>query len=252
MHRIGTLILALAVAGCGLRGPRLAVAPGTTAEGLFAGLEARRAAVRSLRARVQMRSGLAQVWAREAVVVERPSAVRVDVLSPFGLALALGTDGETLWVFPPQERLRYEGSATPENLARFLGAAVSSADLVNVLLGMPPQRIPSAPLRSEALADGMVRVVVPFPNGEQRLEFAGRPAYVRRAEETRAGALVMRIDFDDYRDGFPWRMDVRGASGAAASLRYVTIEPNVAVDPAVFRPPPAARVLPLETIEVRR
>jgi hypothetical protein len=248
---VGPLILALAVASCGLRQPRLAVAPGATAEGLLAGLEARRVAVRSLRARVQIRSGLAQVWAREAVVVERPSAVRVDVLSPFGLALALGTDGETLWVFPPQERLRYEGAATPENLARFLGAPVSSADLVNVLLGLPPERLPSAALRVEPLADGMVRVVVPFAHGEQRLEFAGRPAYVRRAEETQDGRLVLRIDFADYRDGFPWQMDVSGAGGAAASLRYVAIAPNVAVDPVVFRPPPAARVLPLETIEVR-
>jgi hypothetical protein len=252
MRRIATVVLALAVASCGLRGPRLEVAPGSTAEGLVAGLEARRVALRSLRARVQIRSGLAQVWAREAVVVERPSAVRVDVLSPFGLALALGTDGETLWVFPPQERLRYEGAATPENLARFLGAAVTSTDLVNVLLGLPPERVPSARLRVERLAEGMVRVVVPFAGGEQRLEFAGRPAYVRRAEETRDGALVMRIDFDDYRDGFPWRMDVSGAGGVAASLRYVAIEPNVAVDRAVFQPPPAARVLPLDTIEVQR
>jgi hypothetical protein len=244
-------MLALALAGCGwFRGPQPGLAPGTTAERLLAGLDARRAAVRSLRARVHIRSGLAQVWAREAVIVERPSAVRVDVLSPFGLALALGTDGETLWVFPPQERLRYEGAATPENLARFLGAAVSSADLVDVLLGLPPQREPTAPPRSEALGNGMLRVVVPFASGEQRLEFGGRPAQVRNAEETRDGGLVMRIDFDDYREGFPWKMDVRGGDGAAASLRYVTIEPNVTVDPAVFQPPPAARVLPLETIEV--
>jgi hypothetical protein len=252
MRRTAMLALALALAGCGLRGPRLALAPGTTAEGLLAGLDARRAAIRSLRARVQIRSGLGQVWAREAVVIERPSAVRVDVLSPFGLALALGTDGETLWVFPPQERLRYQGAATPENLARFLGAAVSSTDLVDVLLGLPPERTASGPLRFEPAGDGMMRVVVPFADGEQRLEFAGRPAYVRRAEESRDGALVMRSDFDDYRNGFPWRMDVRGAGGGAASLRYVAIEPNVTIDPAVFRAPPAARVLPLEAIGVQR
>lgn len=251
MHRIGPVVLALAVVGCGLRAPRLAPPPGTTAESLLAGLEARRAAIRSLRARVQIRSGLAQVWAREAVVVERPRAVRVDVLSPFGLALALGTNGETLWVFPPEQRLRYEGAATPENLARFFGTAITSEDLVDVLLGLPPRRVPVAPLHAHVLRDGSMRVVVPLATGEQRLDFAGRPATVRRAEETRQGDLVMRIDFSDHRHGFPWRMDVRGAGGAAASLRYVEVEANVAIDAAVFRPPPAARVLPLETIEVR-
>jgi hypothetical protein len=195
---------------------------------------------------------LAQVWAREAILVERPGAVRVDVLSPFGLALALGTDGRTLWVFPPQERLRYEGAATPESLARFLGAAVSSGDLVDVLLGFPPRRVPTSALRLERLPNGGVVVAVPFGAGEQRLEFRGRPPYVRHAEETQAGALVMRLDFDDYREGFPWRVEVGGPAGARASLRYVAIEPNVPIDPVVFRPPPASKVLPLEMIEVRR
>ena len=252
MRRIGAVVLALALAGCGLFARRPGLAPGTTIETLLAGLDARRAAVHSLRARAQIRSGLAQVWVREAVVVERPRAVRVDVLSPFGLALALGTDGSTLWVYPPQEGLRYEGEATPANLARFLGAAVSSEDLVDVLLGVPPRRLPTAPPRSEALRDGMLRVIVPFADGEQRLDFAGRPAQLQRAEEARADGPVMRIDFDDYRNGFPWRMDIYGAEGSSASLRYVEVEPNVAVDAAVFRGPAAARVLPLESIELRR
>ncbi|HWP66426.1 MAG TPA: hypothetical protein VNO26_10980 [Candidatus Limnocylindria bacterium] len=252
MRRVAPVLLALAMAGCGLRGPRLALPPGATVESLLAGLEARRAAVRSMRARVQIRAGLAQVWAREAVVVERPRAVRVDVLSPLGLALALGTDGDRLWVFPPQEGLRYEGPATPENLARFFGTAVTSEDLVDVMLGLPPRRVPAATPRSERLRGGMLRVVVPFADGEQLLDFGGPPAHVRRAEELRRGSLVMRIDFDDYRDGFPWRVDLHGADGVAASVRYIQVERNVALDPAVFQPPPAPRVLPLEAIEVRR
>jgi hypothetical protein len=252
MRWTGALLLALAVTGCGLLRPRPALPPGTTAETLLGGLEARRSAVRSVRARVHIRSGLVQMWAREAVLVQRPSAVRVDVLSPFGLAVALGTDGERLWVFPPQERLRYEGAATPENLAHFLGAAVSIGDLVDVLLGVPPRRAPVAPVRFESLPNGMGRVVVPCASGEQRLEFAGRPPTVRRADEIRDGQLVLRIDFDDYRDGFPYVMDVSGPDGPKASLRYVALETNGPIDPAVFAPPAASRVLPLETFTVGR
>ena len=252
MRRIGPVVLALALAGCGLWARRPGLAPGATIETLLAGLDARRAAVHSLRARAQIRSGLAQVWVREAVVVERPRAVRVDVFSPFGLALALGTDGSMLWVFPPQEGIRYEGEATPENVARFLGAAVSSEDLVDVLLGVPPRRIPVGAPRSVMMGDGVLRVIVPFADGEQRLDFAGRPAELRRAEEARTDGLVMRVDFDDYRNGFPWRMDIHGTEGATASLRYVEVEPNVTVDASVFRGPDTVRVLPLESIELRR
>jgi hypothetical protein len=75
---------------------------------------------------------------------------------------------------------------------------------------------------------------------------------VRRAEEAdTAGAVVLGIDFGDHRDGFPWRMDVRGG-GTTASLRYTQMDLNVAVDPVIFTPPPAARVLSLDRIEVRR
>src|SRR5207247_1483377 len=68
----------------------------------------------------------------------------------------------------------------------------------------------------------------------------------RRAEETRDGALALRVGFDDYRDGFPHLVEVAVAGGAAARLAYDAVEPNAPVDPALFAPPPASRVLPLE------
>jgi hypothetical protein len=244
--------LALALAGCPARVPRPMLPPSTSTETLLAGLDARRAGLRSLRARVHFRSGLANVWARQAVLVERPRALRIDVLSPFGLALALGTDGQLLWIYPPQERLRYEGAATPENLARFFGAAVSVDDLVDVLLGVPPRRRATGPIRFEPRPDASVLLTVPIEGGTQRLEFAGRPLQVRSAEETRGGETLVRIEFDDYREGFPRAMDVRAPDGTTARVRYVEVERNPSIDPLVFAAPPAPRVLPLETIQVRR
>jgi hypothetical protein len=253
VRRIAALLVVLALSGCSLFRPaRPGLPSGTTAAALLAGLDARRSLVQSVRARVKFRSGLAQVWARQAVLVQRPHGVRIDVLSPFGLALALGTDGETLWVYPPQERLRYEGAATPENLQRFFGAPVRLDDLVDVLLGLPPHREPSAPPRLVPLADGGGRVVVTFDAGEQRLDFVGEPLRVRRADELRDGRLALRIDFGAYEDGFPRELDVSAPDGSAARVRYVSVEPNVTIDQAVFRAPSATRVLPIEAIQVQR
>jgi len=49
---------------------------------------------------------------------------------------------------------------------------------------------------------------------------------VRRAEETRDGALALRVAFDDYRDGFPHLVEVGAASGATARLAYEAVERN--------------------------
>jgi len=231
------------VAGCVGRGPR-GLRP-VTVEELLGDLAARRAAVTSLRAQARLRSGLTGLWTREALLVRRPDAVRIDVLSPFGLALAVGVRGSILWAYPPAQSTRYEGPASAANLRRFLGAAVEVGDVVDVLLGLPPARVAVGPPALAAHA-GEYRLTLPLAAGAQTIWFAGDTLSVRRAEETRDGALALRVGFDDYRDGFPHLVEVAVASGAAARLAYDAVEPNAPVDPALFAPPPAPRVLPLE------
>jgi hypothetical protein len=234
--------LALVAGGCAWRGPRVFRA--ATAETLLGDLAARRAAVSSLRARARMRSGLSGLWTHEALLVRRPDAVRIDVLSPFGLALAMGVRGPLMWAYPPAEGTRYEGAASAANLTRFLGAPVEVSDVVDLLLGLPPARVAVGPTALSATRDGEYRLTLPLASGAQTIWFAGDTLSVRRAEETRDGMLVLRVAFDDYRDGFPHLVDVGAANGAAARLAYDAVEPNAPVDAALFAPPP--RVLPLE------
>src|ERR1043166_9280100 len=149
---------ALLVVGCAPRAPRLRP---TTADELLDALAARRAAVTTLRSRARLRSGVSGVWIREALLVRRPDAVRVDVLSPFGLALAVGVRGDLLWAYPPARGTRYEGPATPTNLVSLLGAPVAVADIVDVLLGVPPARDPIAPPLLSATPEGEYRLRPP-------------------------------------------------------------------------------------------
>jgi hypothetical protein len=225
---------------------------GVTAERLLEAVEARRSATTSLRARARLRSGLAGVWAREAVVVRRPRGVRVDVLSPFGLALALGTDGTVLWAYPPDEGIRYEGPATPDNLSRFLGASVRVDDLVDILLGVPPVRTPVSPPVLRRPEEAFYRLDLPHADGLQALWFASDTLDLERAEEWRNEQLVLRVRFDDYRDAFPHSIDVEAPrTGVAANLRYVQVELNAVVDGTVFAPPPARKSLPIDGVQVR-
>jgi hypothetical protein len=238
------LVVLLVASGCdGVR--RVRPARETSVEELLRDVEARRAAVVSLRARARLRSGVAGVWTRQAILVQRPSSVRIDVLSPFGLALAVGTEGRTLWAFPPQQAVRYEGAATRENLARLLGTPLEVADMVDVLLGVPPAREPFGAPSLERDGDEYV-LTVPFRGGHQESRFAVDTLAVTRIEERRDAGGTLRVTFADYRDGFARTVDLLAEGGATASIAFDEVEPNVALDPAVFAPPPAGRVLPLE------
>src|SRR5262249_2934954 len=72
------LVAVLVLAGCALRSPRPRLRP-ATAEELLAGLTARRMAVTSLRGRARLRAGLRGAWTRQAILVRRPAAIRIDV-----------------------------------------------------------------------------------------------------------------------------------------------------------------------------
>jgi hypothetical protein len=241
------VLAALALAGCALARPPRPAVEGVSAEQLLAGLAARREAITSLRARARLKMGLAGMWTREAVLVQRPSAVRVDVLSPFGLALALGTRGDVLWAYPPAENVRYEGEASPLNLARFLGAPVTTSDLVDLMLGLPPARVSTATPTLERSAGAGWVLTLPFDGGLQRLWFDAATLELERAEEHRGDALTLTVAFDDYREGFPHTLDVTAPLvGSSARLTYDQVERNPILDAALFAPPSTPRVLPLE------
>lgn len=250
-RRLGALALAVvALAGCHLQGPR-PLGPATV-DDLLAGLAARRAAVTSMRARVSVKAGLAGMWTREALVVQRPAGVRIDVLSPFGLAVAVGTNGSVLWAFPPAEGARYEGPASPENLARFLGVPVAVPDLIDILMGLPPARTVVGPVHMETTREREYRLTLPLDDGTQTLWFTGDPVVLTRAEEVRSSGPVLRVAFGDWQAALPRTLEVTVPStGAAVHLAYDAVELNAGVDPTVFAPPPATRVLPLEAVTTR-
>jgi outer membrane lipoprotein-sorting protein len=247
---VGTLLamvlVAVGLGGCGLRGPRPTLPP-LSAETLLARLAARRTEVTSLRARARVHAGLQGRWVRQAFLVRRPDAVRIDVLSPFGLVLALGARDDLMWAYPPADRVRYEGAATPDNLARFLGTPVVIEDIVDILLGTPPVRKATGRAQIESTPEHEYRVALPIEGGTQTIWFAADTLFVVRAEESHADGSIVRLAFGEYQDGFPRALEVRAQDASPVKLDYEAVETNVALDPQLFAPPPALRVLPLES-----
>lgn len=242
------LLPVVLLAGCSLFGSGPGpFRSGVTADELLANLADRRAAITSLRARARLKAGLAGMWTREVILVRRPTDVRVDVMSPFGLALALGASADMLWVYPPAQGVRFEGAASPENLSRFLGAPVAVTDLVDIMLGVAPAREPVGDVGLDIVEEDQYRLTVPFDGGVQTLWFAGDTLQLRRAEERRSDAVTLSVAFDDYQDGFPRALAVTAPIvGSSVQLAYDSVETNPTLDPSLFAPPPSPRVAPLE------
>lgn len=248
--RLATWVAAaglLACAGCAVvRRPVFPSRPPTAYE-LLATVDARRAATSSLRARSRVRAGLAGAWTRQALLVRRPAQLRIDVLSPFGLALAIGSTPARLWVFPPAEGIRFEGAPRPEVMARILGIPVAVEDLVDILLGVPPRRESAGEPSLTVIDDGEIELVLPLAAGYQSFRFSNGGEELRRVEERRGDGALVRVVFGDYREGFPWAVEVEIPQlGQGVRLAYDAVERNVELDALVFEPPPAPRVLPLE------
>ena len=239
------------VAGCALLRPEGPGAPPASVSAMLEALDARREAVHALRARARVKAGIAALWTRQAVLVRRPDAVRIDVLSPFGVALALGTEDGALWIWPPSQGVRHEGSASPENLARILGTPLAMRDLVDVLLGLPPKREPVAPPTARRTDAGEWEVVLPLADGVQTLWFDEATSELRRAAEQRGEGPVLRVGFGDYQAGFPRTIAVEAPMlQSTATLAYDDVEIDPTLDDALFAPPPAPRVLPLDAVAI--
>jgi hypothetical protein len=161
-----------------------------------------------------------------------------------GLALALGTDHARLWAYQPSERVRYEGRATPQNLRRLLGAPLALADVVDILLGVPPSRWRRGHLSGAVTPEGH-RLTLPLANGEQHLVRAGHAGRGPCRGERRDGTIPTHRSATTR--GFPHVVDDGVAEtrrARPAAVRRRRAEPRggrVAVRTAARRTRPAAR-----------
>ncbi len=95
--------------------------------------------------------------ARENITVSRPASLRVEAMSPFGIALIVATHGGQLEIFEPSKNKLIRAAANAATLDQFVQIPMEPADAVTLLLGIAPdiERIAaSAPARDYDRASG--------------------------------------------------------------------------------------------------
>ncbi len=193
--------------------------------------------------------------ASEVVLVAPPDRLRIEVLSTFGVAWILATDGKVLHVYSRQEETVYRGSPSRSLIEYYLPVPLQLADLTELLLGRPP---PRSAAQAEDVAwepeTGLVRLSLRLRDrGRQTTWFDGRTGLVSRCEE-RDGKDTLLFDMrvGGYRHvgGGLVASDITIVSPAGVQVRlaYAKSEANPELPPNLFRIPfvIGARETPLE------
>jgi hypothetical protein len=140
------------------------------------------------------------VKAREDIIVRRPASLRVEAMSPFGVALIVAAQESRLQIFEPSKNTLMRGTADAATLARFARIPMAPRDAVGLLMGIVPEAQTASPPDSATIEGDMTVLAYEEPaHARRELGFEkGQLAMVRK--RTPAGAIEFEIRYTDYHD----------------------------------------------------
>ena len=216
------------------------------------------ATIRTLRAeaKVDQRGKQGRVKGRVLMFVERPDRVRFDVMTQFGPALILTSDGSAFALSDFKENRYLTGPACEQNIARLIGVALSGEAVASVLLGDLPA-LGTSGGSVQCSGEGGYRIERRGADGaRQSIELAlleGDLSAAPQAQrsELRAvsywdaqGRAVYRVRYEDYRavaggTRLPFTVRIEDLlNDTDALLRFQSIDTNVNVPADAFAQSP--------------
>jgi hypothetical protein len=208
---------------------------------------------------MEFRSGADHVKAREEIIVRRPDCLRVEAMSPLGVALVVAAQGTHLQIFEPSKNTLMRGTADAATLARFARIPMAPREAVGLLMGIVPEAQTTSPPAS-VRSEGDMTVLTYDESDDSRRELgfrAGQLAMVRR--RTPDGAVNFEIRYADYRDiggvMFAYKVDA-DFPAVATHVSFVyqrpIVNPKIANSTFVLTPGPGAKQVDLGMTHTRR
>jgi len=242
------LVVALAtlcfVSACTTRAPvTVFTAPDSLPEAatLNTALADRRAVMHSMRAlaRLHYKDPEASNTSREAIAVARPDRLRVEVLSFLGAVFVLTTDNGRFTAYAMREKTVYRGEASPENMWSYARIGLPVVDLVDIMLGTPPQRSADWSQVAWDPERGWIELTQEFSNGaEQVVWFLGSlPAAAEFRDPF--GEVQWHATFSSYQehDGVPIATRIRlevPARDRSVEIELNDVDVNPTLDDSTF------------------
>jgi outer membrane lipoprotein-sorting protein len=198
-------------------------------------------------------AGTQHVKAKEEIVAKRPGNLRVEAMSPFGVALLLAAQGSDLAIFEPAQNRFMRGQANADTLYKYVRIPMAPTDAVGLLMGLAPADFPlsTAPDLVAKNGDMMIATYGNSTSGTRELGFTdGNLSMVR---ETGAdGRVSYEVSYSDYHDiggvTFPYVVDATfPQAGSHVTFRYLRPIVNGVIPDSTFvlTPAPGANVINL-------
>jgi hypothetical protein len=188
------------------------------------------------------------VKARETIVTRRPSQLRVEALSPFGVALVVAAQSSQLTVYDPSSNTFYRGASDAATLERFARIPLQPRQAVRLMMGLMPDDGAVAHGPDAVRQEGdMLVASYRLPGGAlQELGFRnGLLAMVRLRDSAQGGYEVRYGDYQDIGGlQFPHALKAEFAGpGTRLELRYshLIINPALADNLFVLMPGAGAK-----------
>jgi len=206
-------------------------------------------------------AGDQHVKAKEEIVVKRPANLRVEAMSPFGVALLLAAQGSQLAIFEPGRNRFMRGNATADTLDRYVRIPMAPADAVALLMGLAPPEFALNGSADSVSNDGAM-TVASYGNpasGTRELGFSGgNLAMVRETAANGNGRVTYEVRYSDYHDiggvMFPYVVDATfPAAGSHVTFRYLRpiVNGNIPDSTFVLIPAPGATLMNLSLDDAR-
>ena len=204
----GSIVLfamASMAAGCaGMPRPKLPFTDSAEALSLHA---LSRAVVQSIQAeaRVDQRGAHGRIKGTVLMFVQRPDRVRFDVMTQFGPAAILTSDGERFAFSDLRERRYLTGPTCPKNIARLLNIPLNVEETTLLLLGGTPV-LAQQRARIDWNSDGFYRLHITGRDGRRQEVDFGISEHDAKLPKARQQLRLLRSEIYDARGDTQWRV----------------------------------------------
>ena len=246
-------VLSLALAGCAGRTPIVPLVFYDSPEVALRALAATTPGTQAVTAtaRIEIRNNGNRYPLKVAVMMKRPALLRVEsipLMGPPDFYLSVA-DGE-LRVFLPGTGAFYKGRATPQNISRFFPVSMPAADIVSLLMGVPPDGAEEMQSLRGDREEGLYRVDH-YKSGRRLRSLWIEPAngrLIRFRRFTEEGTVVYTADFADhvrFGEGYlPQQVTIREGEMSILTIRQADLRP-ITADPESFPLPVPAGMIPI-------